>query len=45
MIPCEIAMRRMEQAGGRPVTTEMMIFEWVGRAGSPDFKAILPLIK
>ena len=42
---CEIAMRRMEQAGVQPVTTEMVIFEWVGRAGTPDFKAILPLIK
>ena len=41
----EIAMRRMEQAGVHPVTTEMVIFEWVGRAGTPDFKAILPLIK
>ena len=41
----EIAMRRMEQAGVHPVTTEMVIFEWVGRAGTADFKAILPLIK
>ena len=41
----EIALRRMEQAGVHPVTTEMVIFEWLGRAGTPDFKALLPLIK
>ena len=43
--PREIALRRMEQAGVHPVTTEMVIFEWLGRAGTPDFKALLPLIK
>ena len=41
----EIALRRMEQAGVHPVTTEMVIFEWLGRAGTPDFKALLPLVK
>jgi len=41
----DIAIRRMEQAGVHPVTTEMVIFEWLGRAGTPDFKALLPLIK
>ncbi len=42
---CQIALRRMEQAGVHPVTTEMVIFEWLGRAGTPDFKALMPLIK
>ena len=42
---CDVALRRMEQAGVHPVTTEMVIFEWLGRAGTPDFKALLPLIK
>jgi len=41
----EIALRRMEQAGVHPVTTEMVIFEWLGCAGTPDFKALLPLVK
>ena len=27
------------------VTTEMVIFEWLGQAGTPAFKEILPLIK
>ncbi len=42
---CDVALRRMEQAGVHPVTTEMVIFEWLGRAGTPDFKALLPLVK
>jgi hypothetical protein len=27
------------------VTTEMVIFEWLGKAGTPQFKSLLPLIK
>ena len=41
----EAAQRRMEQAGVSCVTTEMAIFEWLGRAGTADFKALMPLIK
>ena len=41
----DMALRRMEQAGVHPVTTEMVIFEWLGRAGTPDFKALMPLVK
>lgn len=41
----EIALARMQAAGAVPVTTEMAIFEWLGVAGTPDFKALMPLVK
>ncbi|WP_019216689.1 hydrolase [Legionella tunisiensis] len=33
-------LRRMEQAGIHLVTSEMVFFEWVGQAGTPQFKAL-----
>ena len=41
----EIALRRLEHAGVTPVTVEMAIFEWLGRAGTADFKTLQQLIK
>ena len=41
----EIALDRMRASGIMPVTTEMVLFEWLGRAGTDDFRALLPLIK
>lgn len=41
----EIALRRMEREGIRLVTSEMVAFEWLDRAGTDDFKAIAPLLK
>lgn len=41
----EIALARMRDAGVSIVTTEMAIFEWLGVAGTPDFKALMPLVK
>lgn len=36
---------RLQACGAGIVTTEMVVFEWLGRAGTPEFKALLPLIK
>lgn len=36
---------RMRAHGADIVTTEMVIFEWLGTAGHPAFKTVMPLIK
>ena len=41
----EIALRRMQDAGVRLATTEMILFEWLRRAGTAEFKAISRLIR
>ncbi|MDB5572027.1 MAG: hydrolase [Hyphomicrobiales bacterium] len=41
----DLALRRMELAGVGVVSVEMALFEWLGEAGTPDFKALAPLIK
>ncbi|SFB15471.1 Nicotinamidase-related amidase [Poseidonocella pacifica] len=38
-------LARLNAAGIGIVTTEMVIFEWLGQAGTPAFKKMLPLIK
>jgi len=38
-------LTRLNASGVNVVTTEMVIFEWLGNAGSPSFKTLLPLIK
>jgi len=40
-----VAQQRMAQAGIAPVTTEMCLFEWLGSAAHPQFKALSALIK
>jgi len=41
----EIALKRAMQAGLAVVTAEMVVFEWLQRAGTDDFKSIAPLLK
>jgi nicotinamidase-related amidase len=41
----EFALRRLEQAGAIVTTSEAAVFEWVGGAGSPQFKEISRLVQ
>jgi nicotinamidase-related amidase len=36
---------RLSSAGAGIVTTEMVVFEWLCQAGTPEFKELLPLVK
>ncbi len=38
-------MRRMTRAGAVPVSVLMAVFEMLGRAGTPEFRELLPLLK
>ena len=39
------SITRLNASGATSVTTEMVVFEWLGRAGTPAFEALLPLLK
>ena len=39
------AIRRLSMAGIGVVTTEMTLFEWIGQAGTEDFRALRHLFK
>jgi len=41
----QACLARLSAAGVSIVTTEMVIFEWLGQAGTQAFKDMLPLIK
>ena len=41
----QASMERLRDAGARMVTTEMVVFEWLARAGTPAFKELSALIK
>ena len=41
----ELALSRLRQAGAVIVDSEMVIFEWAGKAGTPEFKTLIPLLK
>ncbi len=40
-----MALHRLSGAGAQIVTTEMVLFEWLGQAGTQEFKDISKLIK
>ena len=41
----EAALHRMVRHGADRVTTEMVVFEWLRQAGTPEFKELRALIK
>ena len=41
----KLAMARMMKAGADIVDSEMVMFEWLERAGTPEFKELQALIK
>lgn len=40
-----LGLARMEQSGATISSVEMAVYEWLGEAGTPEFKALLPLLK
>ena len=40
-----VGLKRMERAGAVMSSTEMMVYELLGRSGTPEFKAMLPYLK
>ena len=45
MASAELALARLRDAGVTVVSTEMVLFEWLHRAGTPAFKALSPLVR
>jgi len=41
----ELGLERMRQTGVQIVSTEMVLFEWIGRAATPEFRDLLDLIR
>jgi nicotinamidase-related amidase len=41
----QTGLSRISEIGGVVANTEMIIYEWLHKAGTPAFKAILPFIK
>jgi nicotinamidase-related amidase len=42
---CQLGLERMRDAGAVMVSTEMVLFEWLERAGTDEFKRIHALVK
>jgi nicotinamidase-related amidase len=44
-LDAQIALQRMEQSGLTIMTAESVVFEWLRRAGTDEFKALQPKLK
>jgi len=42
---CRLGLARMREAGAVIASTEMLLFELLGEAGTPEFRKILDLVK
>ena len=42
---CRLGLERMREAGAVLVSAEMVLFEWLERAGTEEFKLIRALVK
>jgi hypothetical protein len=40
-----LALARLLKSGVDVVDSEMVVFEWLGKAGTPEFKELLGLVK
>lgn len=40
----EVGWAKMMASGAQPASSEQVLFEWLGRAGTPEFKAIHKLV-
>jgi nicotinamidase-related amidase len=41
----KLGMERIRDAGVKPAATETVLYEWLREAGTPEFKAILQLVR
>ena len=41
----EIGLARIREMGAVVASTEMIIYQWLRKAGSPEFKSLLPFLK
>jgi len=41
----QTGLARIREIGGVVANTEMIIYEWLRKAGTPEFKALLPFLK
>ena len=41
----DLALERLRQNGAQSISLETVVFEWLDRAATPEFNALLPLVK
>jgi hypothetical protein len=41
----KLGLARLREIGAVVGTSEMIIYDWLGKAGTPEFKALLPYLK